>query len=578
MKSGLGSLSNALMCCIPGPTKNKGSKEVPEYTTPDDATKEGPENVDDFEKTAVPEEEVTGYVSIEDEEIVQEVQDVEFEATPNALPEEASANEDEVKEDEEKVHAPLTDFAEATGEGEEIQIDNVKETSASPIEMEEEEPQVAPRVEDEKGLLLSPFHLKPQENRYIEITDESQDDHMNVELSIQSNAESKDQDLPIAPNVDVAEDITKTIEVDEDVETEVLPPPIDAETENQDKKIDMQHDAMDNDIEEISITEDNTVTENQDEKVVLQDNEVVNKMQEASTSEDARVTENQDEKIELQQDEVSNSTQTSEDHTVTENQNQGIELQDNKNNIEEVSISGDNAVTESQLAIKADTFNEDEQVQLTSESDNIVEEKSDDSLNLSAGMDSAAASKDEDEDAKDEDTSAAQLHNVSNDERTFEEDTIDETMEDIDEKTIERQLSDGPSYESKVDGKQKLLTSVVVSADGKSITGNLFEIDGIPTSDNNGPKRVRIHVRVLPSKKLLHKTKWVEVEQNKAVFNDEYKKSLDLKSNEKEKILRMRVYGDKKCIGNGFIKIDDNRLDKSGNKFWIPLIQNGDDQ
>ena len=152
------------------------------------------------------------------------------------------------------------------------------------------------------------------------------------------------------------------------------------------------------------------------------------------------------------------------------------------------------------------------------------------------------------------------------------EDTIDETMDDIDHNALERQLSGRPVFDSKVDGNQKLLMSVVVSEDKKSISGILHEVEGLMRPENGGPKKIRIHVRILPSKRLLHKTKWYTVKDNKAVFTDEYKKSLDVTSNEKERILRMRVYGDKKCIGNGFVKIDDMAAGSS-ELLLIPLTQ-----
>ena len=154
-------------------------------------------------------------------------------------------------------------------------------------------------------------------------------------------------------------------------------------------------------------------------------------------------------------------------------------------------------------------------------------------------------------------------------ELSLEEDTIDETIEDIDLNVIDKHLSNGKSYVQKPDEDIMLLLSLALSTQTKSINGTLYEVNGFTEDPNSTPKKVRVHVRLLPSKRLLHKTKWVRVEQNKAVFIDEFRKTLITK----EEILRVRVYSEKKCIGNGFVKV--NSIQSGENKIWIPLINDG---
>ena len=119
----------------------------------------------------------------------------------------------------------------------------------------------------------------------------------------------------------------------------------------------------------------------------------------------------------------------------------------------------------------------------------------------------------------------------------------------------------------------EILLAVFMSRKKKYIAGNIFEVEGIPGIESGGPSKVKVHARVLPAKRVIFRTKWTEVFAKKAVFMDEFKHSLSDHHRRKEKNLRFRVYGEKKCLGECYVDIEEFEQYKGTKKFWMTLLQ-----
>ena len=129
-------------------------------------------------------------------------------------------------------------------------------------------------------------------------------------------------------------------------------------------------------------------------------------------------------------------------------------------------------------------------------------------------------------------------------------------------------------YSNSGEQAPQILLSVYVSRAKQYIAGHIFEINEIPGIENGGPEKVKVHVRILPSKKIVLDTGWTDVFNRKAFFVDEFKKSISKNADKKEKLLRFRVYGDKRCVGECCVDIEEIEGERGTQRFWMPLVQN----
>ena len=62
-------------------------------------------------------------------------------------------------------------------------------------------------------------------------------------------------------------------------------------------------------------------------------------------------------------------------------------------------------------------------------------------------------------------------------------------------------------YAIQSEQRPQILLAVFVSRGKQYVAGNIFEIDAIPGIEVGGPKRVKVHVRIMPSKRsMIHET------------------------------------------------------------------------
>ena len=123
----------------------------------------------------------------------------------------------------------------------------------------------------------------------------------------------------------------------------------------------------------------------------------------------------------------------------------------------------------------------------------------------------------------------------------------------------------------------QILLAVFVSRAKKYLAGNILEVDDIPLNGVDRPQRVKVHVRLLPSKRVVIKTGWSENLKDemsmKAFFMEEFRKSISGFADESEKFLRFRVYGPQKCVGECYLDIDEVEAEKGTEMFWMHLKQ-----
>ena len=160
-----------------------------------------------------------------------------------------------------------------------------------------------------------------------------------------------------------------------------------------------------------------------------------------------------------------------------------------------------------------------------------------------------------------ESVGSAGLHSI-------DEDTQD-TIDDFDELPEDIFDQDGNVNQPRVS------LSVSVSREKKTISGSLYEVVGLSKGKIGDPTKVSLHLRVLPTRRQIHKTRWVNVKEDKAVIMEDFKKSLDTIPTVKEKYLRVRVYGDKdkQCLGSCYVDIDEMQKQQGNQQFWKNLIK-----
>ena len=120
--------------------------------------------------------------------------------------------------------------------------------------------------------------------------------------------------------------------------------------------------------------------------------------------------------------------------------------------------------------------------------------------------------------------------------------------------------------------------SVCTSRNEGYVAGKILKIDQVPAFQNGGPILVQLRVKVMPCKKYALKTPWVTVADNKAVFNDCYRHNLDKMLADREKQIRVRVYGSRDTdartiqrLGECCFDIDDAEREYNGLEFWTAL-------
>ena len=127
-----------------------------------------------------------------------------------------------------------------------------------------------------------------------------------------------------------------------------------------------------------------------------------------------------------------------------------------------------------------------------------------------------------------------------------------------------------------------LLQSIYLSRHRGYLAGNLLEIDKLPRFRDGGPTFVRLHLTILPCKKHILKTMWVEtLKEGRVKINEYYKYDLDQKNKGVEKQLRVRAYGTRnpdvsygaKCVGECVVDIDQIEKERGGLNFWISLTR-----
>ena len=130
-----------------------------------------------------------------------------------------------------------------------------------------------------------------------------------------------------------------------------------------------------------------------------------------------------------------------------------------------------------------------------------------------------------------------------------------------------------------IQGEQcpQILLAVFVSRAKQYVAGNVFEIDAIPGVEIGGPKRVKVHVRILPSKRSVLETDWTDAISGKAFFMEAFKKSLDENENKEDNYLRFRVYGNKKCVGECYVDLKEIWEEKGAQRFWMTLVKNNEE-
>jgi len=124
-----------------------------------------------------------------------------------------------------------------------------------------------------------------------------------------------------------------------------------------------------------------------------------------------------------------------------------------------------------------------------------------------------------------------------------------------------------------------LETSIFTSRWKGYLAGQILVIDKIPIFEEGGPTHVKVHVTLLPAKRRVYKSAWIDVTtQGRCVMNDYYKCALDRYHPEKEKNLRIRAYGtlnpdigSTKCVGECLVDIDELEKERAGLKFTISL-------
>ena len=130
-----------------------------------------------------------------------------------------------------------------------------------------------------------------------------------------------------------------------------------------------------------------------------------------------------------------------------------------------------------------------------------------------------------------------------------------------------------------IQGEQspQILLAVFVSRAKQYVAGNVLEIDAIPGIELGGPKRVKVHARILPSKRSVLETDWTYVISGKAFFMEEFKKSFVKNESMEGSYLRFRVYGNKKCVGECYVDVKEMWEEKGAQRFWMTLGRNNEE-
>ena len=116
--------------------------------------------------------------------------------------------------------------------------------------------------------------------------------------------------------------------------------------------------------------------------------------------------------------------------------------------------------------------------------------------------------------------------------------------------------------------------SLTICRKKKCVTGNVLEVSGIPGNEVTGPTKIQVLGRLLPVRRVIFRSKWTPVFAKRALLMEEFKGLLSASSNKKEKFMRLRVYGDKKCLGECYVDIDECELNRGGTqKVWVKLVQ-----
>ena len=137
-------------------------------------------------------------------------------------------------------------------------------------------------------------------------------------------------------------------------------------------------------------------------------------------------------------------------------------------------------------------------------------------------------------------------------------------------KSSSRKLS---YYSIQGECSSRILLALFVSRVKKYVAGNIFEIDDVLGKEEGGPTKVKVHARILPSRRMILETDWAEVLSKKAFFMKEFKETISEINNEDEKLIRFRIYGDKKCLGECCVDLDEIEAGKETQRFWMQLVQ-----